>query len=34
MEIGRRSALPLLDAENIGEAVPLFLVGRIVKHLP
>ena len=29
-----RSALPLLDAENIGEAVPLFLVGRIVKHLP
>jgi hypothetical protein len=29
-----RSALPLLDAENIAEAVPLFLVGRIVKHLP
>jgi len=27
-------ALPLLDPENIGEAVPLLLVERIVKHLP
>jgi len=27
-------ALPLLDAENIGEPVPLLLVRRIVKHLP